>query len=126
MRDKEMFEIRKSITRKVVKSYKDRPIIRVINDKGKFIVSKCLTNKLGIDVENEGLMFGVRDKKLHVYKEPKESDNYHLGLGESNTYRFKSIELEEFLLDFFNHKFKTDFFIEMQDDFSFTKVKIAE
>ena len=84
-----------------------------------------IAEKLKIDIEKEALMFGIKDKKLHVFKEEKESDNYHLGIADAHTYRFRSIELYNFLSDFYKKPKEKEFYIEMDDDFTFKLANIA-
>ena len=118
-----MIQLRKSNKRNTGTLYALRPIIRVAKaSQAKFIVSKLITTKLNVDIESEALMFGFKDKKLHIFKEEKEPDNYHLGKGDTSTFRFRSVELYEILSDFFKVEKNKEFYLEMKEDFTFEKV----
>ena len=121
-----MILLRKTNQRNSGKKYQERAIIRIAKStQAKFIVSRIIAEKLKIDIEKEALMFGIKDKKLHVFKEEKESDNYHLGVADTHTYRFRSIELYNFLSDFYKKPKEKEFYIEMSEDFTFCLVNIA-
>ena len=64
-------------------------------------------------------MFGIKDKKLHIFKEPKEADNYHLAKCDASTFRFRSMELYEYVSEFFKVAKDKIFYIEMQSDKTF-------
>jgi hypothetical protein len=53
---------------------------------------------------------------LHIFKELKESDNYHLSVADANTMRFRSNDLFEHISKHFG---KQDFTIELQNDLTF-------
>jgi hypothetical protein len=110
-----MQELRKK--RSATSPYQNKPIIRVAKKKQSiFIVSKLLLKQLEFNPDIHGLMFGFKDKKLHVLKELKESDNYHLSPADANTMRFRSNDLYEHLSKFYN---KQDFTILLQNDLTF-------
>lgn len=87
-----MIQLRKSNQRNTFSIYKHKPVIRVAKStQASFIISEIIVEKLKIDTEKEGVMFGFKDKKLHIFKEPKEADNYHLSKCDASTFRFRSI-----------------------------------
>lgn len=110
-----MIELRKKRT--ATSLYQLRPIIKVAKKKQSiFIVSKLILKQMNINPETDGIMFGFKDKKLHIFKELKESDNYHLSDADTNTMRFRSNDLFEHLSKFYN---KEDFTIELQNNLTF-------
>ena len=110
-----MIELRKK--RSATSPYQLKPIIRCAKKKQSvFIVSKLILKQMDINPEMHGIMFGFKDKKLHIFKELKESDNYHLSDADTNTMRFRSNDLFEHLSKFYN---KQDFTIELQNDLTF-------
>jgi hypothetical protein len=110
-----MIELRKK--RSATSPYQLKPIIRVAKKKQSiFIVSKLVLQKLEFNPELHGLMFGFKDKKLHVFKETKEADNYHLSPADKNTMRFRSNDLYDHISKHFD---KQDFTIELQNDLTF-------
>lgn len=118
-----MKEFRKSNQRNTTHLYACRPILRVSNTKQKsFIMSKIIADKLEIDTAKHGVMFGLKNKKIYIKREDKAKDNYHLGNGETSTFRFRSTELHNYISDFFK-KNNEEFYLEMKDDFSFELVK---
>lgn len=122
-----MILLRKKIRRGKCNFYQERAIIRVAKaTQAKFIVSKLIAQRLQIDVNTEALMFGIKNKKLHVFKEPKDVDNYHLGAGDAGTYRFRSVELYRFLTDFFKQSKEKEFYLEMNnEDLTFKLIHIS-
>lgn len=78
---------------------------------------------LKINVLKDGIMFGFKDKKLHIWKEPKDDDNYHLCKNDTNTFRFRSIELFKHLTAFYKVEKGAAFVIKMDKDFVFTLKK---
>jgi hypothetical protein len=110
-----MVELRKK--RSATSAYQVKPIIRCAKKKQSvFIVSKLILKQMDINPETDGIMFGFKDKKLHIFKELKESDNYHLSVADANTMRFRSNDLFEHISKHFG---KQDFTIELQNDLTF-------
>lgn len=115
-----MLELRIKIHRKSSMGYQTKPIIRIAKaTQASFIVSKLVVEKLGLDPVLEGIMFGIKNKKLHVFKELKAPDNYHLSSCDTNTFRFRSIELYKYLSDYFKIDKTKSFVLEMKEDFTF-------
>jgi len=115
-----MIQLRKTNQRNTGSIYKHKPVIRVAKStQARFIVSQIIVDELKIDTETEGIMFGFKDKKLHIFKEPKEADNYHLAKCDASTFRFRSIELYGYVSDFFKVAKDKIFYIEMQSDKTF-------
>lgn len=115
-----MIELRKTTQRNSSRHYKNRPLIRVAKStQAKFIVSKLIAERLKINTDIEAVMFGIKDKKLHIFKEEKDTDNYHLGVADQHTLRFRSMELYNFLSDFYGVSKEKEFYLEMQKDNSF-------
>jgi hypothetical protein len=118
-----MVELRKTNHRNTVNVYKSKPIIRIAKaTQARFIVSELIIQKLKLNIETEGVMFGLKDKQLHIFKEQKESDNYHLAKADVSTFRFRSLELYEYISDFFKVAKDKVFIIEMQNDKTFKLV----
>jgi hypothetical protein len=118
-----MIQLRKTKHRNSVNIYKSKPIIRIAKaTQARFIVSELIVKQLKLDIETEGIMFGLKDKHLHIFKEPKESDNYHLAKADVSTFRFRSLELYEYVSDFFKIAKDKVFIIEMQKDKTFKLV----
>jgi hypothetical protein len=115
-----MIELRKTKHRHRMNIYKNNPVIRIAKaTQARFIVSKLIADELNINTETEAIMFGLKDKKLHIWKEKKENDNYHLAKADANTYRFRNLELYDFVSDFFKVAKDKVFIIEMQKDKTF-------
>ena len=118
-----MIELRKKKQRNTGSIYKHKPVIRIAKaTQAKFIVSELIVDALKLNIETEGVMFKLQDKKLIIFKEQKESDNYHLAKCDKSTFRFRSIDLYNYLSDFFKIKKDKEFFIEMLPDKSFKLV----
>lgn len=119
-----MQELRKTYARKPNSDYYKKPIIRVTkHTQAAFIMSKLIIERLNLDTSKEAVMFGFKSGKLYIFKEPKEDDNYHLSVGDTNTYRFKSVELYELLINFYKLENDKEFVLEMQKDLSFLLLK---
>jgi hypothetical protein len=115
-----MQQLRKTYTRKPNSDYYQKPIIRVTkHTQAAFIASKLIIDRLNLDTSKDAVMFGFKSGKLYIFKEPKEDDNYHLSTGDKNTYRFKSVELYDLLINFYKIEKYKDFVLEMQNDLSF-------
>lgn len=112
-----MLQLRKKNIRSIGNIYQYRPIIRVTNaSKARFIVSQLIIDALKINTQTEGVMFGIKDKKLQIFKEPKEVDNYHLAKCDTYSYRFRSIELYDYVGNLFKIPKDQGFQLEMQKD----------
>lgn len=110
-----MLQLRKSNKRNTGTLYSLKPVMRVSRGtQAKFILSKLILEQLKLDAKTEDVMFGFKDKQLHIIKEKKDVDNYHLGAADASTMRFRSIELYEILKDFYNVSDDKEFYLELQ------------
>ena len=115
-----MIQLRKKTLNLKLRIYEEKPVMRITaNTQKSFIISKLALKHLKINVKTDALMFGLQDKKLHVFKEKKDTDNYHLCVSDTNTYRFRSKELYGFLVDFFKIDVNVEFLLELQTDNTF-------
>jgi hypothetical protein len=112
-----MIEFKRKREHNSVSQYDIRPIIRISQSK-RFVVSKLIAKKLDINIETEALMFYVDKNKLFLKKQLKNFYNYHLGVGDAGTYRFRSTDLYNDIKEFLKLEDNKTLFLELNDDCS--------